>query len=237
MGSAAKIFVSALLVSTALPPAADAKDEIGTTEQVSVGAYGTVPGEPTERLYRNDPVHVDERIETGRMGGARFEFDDKTEMWIAEESEVVLDEFVYDPNTSTGTFVAELGTGLFRFVTGGVGSEGFSVKTPVATIGVRGTDFSVLVAASGAVTASCYSGGVCIKPLLGREVCIEAGETATVATADGAVSVSDTPLASPPAAVASSAAGFGATGAGTGEPSPSPQGGGDGGGGGESGGT
>jgi hypothetical protein len=234
MKSVVQILATALLASTSFATAAGAAEAIGSTEHIAARAYGTVPGQSTEPLYLHDPVHVDERIETSRKGGARLEFDDRTEMWIGEESEVVLDEFIYDPNTNAGTFVAELGGGLFRFVTGEIASEGFEVKTPVATIGVRGTDFSVMVAGSGAITASCYHGGICIKPLRGRTVCIEAGETATVATADGIVSVNDTPLATPPASVASPAAGNGSTGAGPGEGSgaPSPEnGGGDGGGG------
>jgi hypothetical protein len=217
MKPTAQIFAAALLASTALIPAAEAANEIGITDEVVVRAYGTVPGQATEPIYRNDPVYVDERIETGRKGGARIEFNDKTELWIGEESEVVLDEFIYDPNSNTGEFVAELGTGLFRFVTGEMQSEGFTVNTPVATIGVRGTDFSVLVAISGAITAGCYSGSICIKPHSGEQVCIQAGQTATVATASSGVSVSDTALASPPASVDSPSAGFGATAGGGGD--------------------
>jgi hypothetical protein len=211
-----------LLATTALVSPAVAATEIGVTKQVAVRAYGTVPGQETAPLFTRDPLFVDERIETSRKGGARLEFDDQTELWIGEKSEVVLDEYIYDPDTGAGEFVAALGTGLFRFVTGEMQSEGFTVVTPVATIGVRGTDFSVLVEQSGATTASCYVGAICIKPIQGSEVCIEAGQTAVVATGGAGVSVSESPFATPPQGVAdidprSTGAGAGGSAGGGGE--------------------
>ena len=199
----AHLLAASLLATTALvPAAADAATEIGVAKRVVVRAYGTVPGETTEPLFVRDPLFVDERIETSAKSRALLEFNDQTELWIGEKSEVVLDAFIYDAETSAGEFVAALGTGLFRFVTGELQSEGFTIATPVATIGVRGTDFSVLVEQSGATTAACYAGAICIKPIGGREVCIEAGQTGTVAGVGAAVAVSDSPFATPPRGVA-----------------------------------
>lgn len=192
------LFSTALLASTALVAVAEAAQEIGSTKSVVNRAYGTVPGEEREVLYVRDAVHVDERIQTTRKGGARFEFDDETELWVGEESDIVLDSYLYDSNTGAGEFVAELGTGLFRFVTGELQSEGFMVKTPVAEIGVRGTDFVVRVWAGGATVAACYGGSICIRPLQGQPVCIDAGQTATVQTATSGVSIENTPFAAPP---------------------------------------
>jgi hypothetical protein len=55
---------------------------------------------------------------------------------------MVLDEFVYDPHTGVGTVSAQILKGFFRFVTGKVAQakpSSMKVRTPVGTIGIRGT--------------------------------------------------------------------------------------------------
>src|SRR5574337_612020 len=57
-------------------------------------------------------------------------------------SQVVIDEFVYDPRTNAGKLGAEVTKGVFRFVTGKIAHENpsdMNVKLPSGTIGVRGT--------------------------------------------------------------------------------------------------
>ena len=60
-------------------------------------------------------------------------------------SEVRLDRFVYNPDRSTGQVTVEASRGVFRFVTGSQDPKSYAIKTPIATIGVRGTEFHLLV--------------------------------------------------------------------------------------------
>jgi hypothetical protein len=86
------------------------------------------------------------RIVTG--GNARIQvlLLDETVFTIGPNSDMVLDEFVYDPSTSIGKVSVRVTKGMFRFVTGKVARkdlEHLKVTLPVGTIGIRGTDVEI----------------------------------------------------------------------------------------------
>lgn len=205
--------LTAVLLSAAWPAKASFV-EIGTAEEVRMAAYGTLPGESQKRIFRNDEVFADQRIKTVTKGGLRIEFLDETELWVGESSELVLDQFVYDPDRGTGELVTELGTGLFRFVTGGMNHDAYRILTPAAVIGVRGTDFSVSVGHNGLTAVSVHSGSVSVSPRGGGSpTSVSAGQTASISTGDGTVSVTSSgPLSEPPASVSPSTGGTGSSG-------------------------
>lgn len=63
----------------------------------------------------------------------------ETSLALGENAEVRLDEFVYDKD---GSATINLVTGALRFISSANGHPGkLTIKTAVATIGVRGTDF------------------------------------------------------------------------------------------------
>ena len=67
---------------------------------------------------------------------------DETIFTLGPDSDMVLDEFVYDPVTSAGKVTARVTKGVFRFVTGKIARKkpaSMNVKLPVGTIGIRGT--------------------------------------------------------------------------------------------------
>ena len=61
---------------------------------------------------------------------------------------LVIDEFIYDPDPSKSKLALNMASGTARFISGGLGlinKENISIKTPSATIGIRGTDFTTTV--------------------------------------------------------------------------------------------
>ena len=54
-------------------------------------------------------------------------------------SRVVLDKFVYDPTPTSQAMTVNLTRGVFRFTTGTLDKRAYSIVTPLAAIGVRGT--------------------------------------------------------------------------------------------------
>jgi hypothetical protein len=176
--------------------------EIGNIEEISLALYGTVAGGDSMRLWENDHVYADELIETVKKSSAQIRFLDDTNLWLGASSQLILDSFIYDPKPGTGEMVAELGVGLFRFITGNLPGKSYAVLTPVATIGIRGTDLSVAVAKNGATAVTVYSGQVTVSPRGGGATqSVNPGQTATVATATGNVSVSPSSQTAPPASV------------------------------------
>lgn len=88
-----------------------------------------------------------DNVETsqGRIG---ITFLDESQVRLTEHSQLVIDEFIYDPDPSQSKMALKFASGTARFITGKLASinkENISIETPSATIGIRGTDFTVTV--------------------------------------------------------------------------------------------
>ena len=87
-----------------------------------------------------------ERITTDAEGSVQLLFLDRTTMVIGPNSDLVIDDFVYNPAQGTGHMAVTLSRGLMRFVGGQVAHQGgATVRMPTALAGVRGgtAQFSV----------------------------------------------------------------------------------------------
>jgi ferric-dicitrate binding protein FerR (iron transport regulator) len=115
-----------------------AEGKIGVAAAVQNQVFGNA-----QPLSNGSSVFANERISTGDASTAQLLFVDQTNLAVGPKSEVVLDRFVYNPN-GKGNVVLRTGRGVFRFVSGSQDPASYQVRTPVATIGVRGTMFNVL---------------------------------------------------------------------------------------------
>ena len=136
---------AALLAGFALlaPGAEAAQDRIGVDTAVNPEASATLPGSNMRRMVLGEDVVYNERIVTGGVGQTQVLFVDQSAMSIGPNSDLVIDRFVYDPHTKAGQLAASLTRGVFRFVGGELSKHGnqVAVKTPAATIGIRGGVF------------------------------------------------------------------------------------------------
>ena len=97
-------------------------------------------------------------VKTGQ-GKTAIEFVDDTRVDITEHSKLIIDEFVYDPNTKTGALSLKASLGTVRYASGQIAKnskQNVKIKTPTATIGVRGTDFSMTIDEIGSSTIIFY---------------------------------------------------------------------------------
>ena len=81
------------------------------------------------------------------MGGWALLLDD-SQVRLTEHSELIIDEFIYDPDPSKSKMALQFASGTARFITGKLATidkENILIQTPSATIGIRGTDFTVTV--------------------------------------------------------------------------------------------
>jgi len=81
----------------------------------------------------------------GRM---QIDFVDETRLDVIDNSRVVIDEFVYDPATGKGSLNMRATLGAVRYASGQIAKnsrQNVRLRTPTATISVRGTDFNMLV--------------------------------------------------------------------------------------------
>jgi hypothetical protein len=122
----------------AVPPAAIAQ-AVGNVGAVNPATTGTPPGGAVRTLVLGANVVQRERIQTSSEGTAQITFRDRSTLNVGRSSSIVIDEFVYDPNTGAGRMAVSLARGVLRSVGGQVSHAGnATIRTPAATLGVRG---------------------------------------------------------------------------------------------------
>jgi len=90
------------------------------------------------------PIHMRDKLETGPEGRLKLTFRDGTELTLGEKASAVIDRYIYDPDRDVGEAVLQATRGAFRFASGGIKKlkqNKIAVSTPMADIGVRGTEF------------------------------------------------------------------------------------------------
>jgi hypothetical protein len=107
------------------------------------------------------PLDGGTRVVTGPGSRLQLLLPDETVFTLGPSSDMVMDDFVFDPHTSATKMTANIAKGLFRFVTGKIASHDpnkVKVKVAYGTIGPRGTDFEVSVEPDGAGYVKLFSG-------------------------------------------------------------------------------
>ncbi len=122
-----------------------------------VAAVGKVTEQtgPTEILRNkksipsavNTGVEMNDAVSTAKAR-AELTFEDKTTVKLTEHSKMIIDDFVYDPKKGSGKLAINMALGTARYASGQIAKNNpqqVAIKTPTATIAVRGTDFSMTV--------------------------------------------------------------------------------------------
>jgi len=117
-----------------------AAKKVGSAAAVNTAAFGAAPGAVRKAKLIGDNVVYNERIDTTGTGLVQVLFVDGSTFTVGPNSDLVIDEFVYNPEDGSGRLVASFGKGVARFVGGKLSKNkgGVNVKTPVGTIGIRG---------------------------------------------------------------------------------------------------
>ena len=102
-----------------------------------------------------DLVYQGDAVATGADGRVGINFTDGTSFNLSSNARMVLNEFVYDPNSTSNSTLFNLTKGTFTFVAGKVAKTGdMKIDTPVATMGIRGTTPRVEISDDGTVRFS-----------------------------------------------------------------------------------
>ncbi len=97
--------------------------QVGTATAVNPLSESTPPGGATVPLSVGARIIHKERIHTTSSGTVQLAFLDKSTLSIAPNTNIVINEFVFDPNSDKGHMLASLTLGALRFV-GGALSHG-----------------------------------------------------------------------------------------------------------------
>ncbi len=143
----ARLAQAGTLVQLAQAGTSDAGGLPAIGEIVSLeGTATAVHGDGTQvALGQGDPVYLGDLVETGPASALGIRFADGTAFSLSAKARMTLDELIYDPGGQS-SMTASVLSGTFGFVTGQIASlpdsDGMTVRTPVATIGIRGTSVS-----------------------------------------------------------------------------------------------
>ena len=143
-GQAAIISIALLAGLGTANAAAPSAPEIGKAELVVSEVRGRL-GEITRELAIKDNVFSEEVVETQADAATRIVFLDGTELSMGPSSRMVLDRYVYDPNTGVGEMALKIVTGVFEFASGAIASSGYDIRTPFGNLGVRGTRCQMVI--------------------------------------------------------------------------------------------
>ena len=133
-----------LLVFLLLPNFGNANtDFIG----VIGAAVGEITNQNNEKLSNGSKIFFGDTVVSNNNSNAQILFLDQTILTLGEDTELTIDEFIYDPNSHDGSFVSNVKSGTVKFITGQISKknpENLEVKFPSGTLGARGTEFVVL---------------------------------------------------------------------------------------------
>ncbi|WP_166645252.1 FecR family protein [Dongia mobilis] len=148
------------LAATTTDPIADVIDLVNE-------AFQTPPDGEEGPISLGDRLLSDSVVRTAADSAVEMSFPDGAVLRLEAESEMTLDSYVYDPDGAATTAQVNLNSGLMRFTTdeeAGINDEGIVFETPVATVGIRGTDIAISVGADGSTVVDVLSGSVVAKP-------------------------------------------------------------------------
>ncbi len=104
-------------------------------------------GAESDLILDSDILYMD-TVKTGK-GEIGITFIDDTNVAVSSQSSLIIDDFVYDPNSAKGSkLVLNVALGTVRYASGNIAklsNQNVDIRTPTARIGVRGTAFSMTV--------------------------------------------------------------------------------------------
>ncbi len=122
-------------------------ESVGFIKSVSGNAFimspsSTVPAVP------NMKINLGDSVKTGKESSVGLIFEDDTVVSVGQNSEVKIEEFMFNPIDQELSFVMRMVAGTFSFITGQIAKlapQRVRFETPDATLGVRGTKLLVKI--------------------------------------------------------------------------------------------
>ena len=120
-------------------------------EKQLVGIIGATSGTvktETRDLKPGDKIYLNETIYAAEGSGTQILLLDQSTFTVGEDSEVVMDTFIFDPETNDGKIVASVKQGSLKIISGLISKkdpDALTVEVPEGTLGSRGTEFQTIV--------------------------------------------------------------------------------------------
>ena len=144
------LFLLAMLTALSGPlssAAVGAAEPAGTIKVVK-GEVSILRGDEIIEATLGAPVLAQDRLRTGADGSVGVTLKDDTLISSGPNSTIAVDKYAFNATTHVGEMLISVLKGTFSMVSGTIvkhSPEAATVKTPTATIGVRGTEFAIEV--------------------------------------------------------------------------------------------
>jgi len=115
----------------------------------SIGlAIGQITNQKNEVLKAGDNVYFGDIIKADSKSKSQVLLLDETVITLGEQTTIIMDEFIYDPNKQNGKIISTVLKGSVKVLSGKISRgnpEDLVIKTPAGSIGTRGTEFQTIV--------------------------------------------------------------------------------------------
>ena len=166
---------------------------IGNIDQLEgKGVVDRKDGEKNITIEQSLDILQYDTVKTGN-GKVGILFIDETRVDVTQHSKLIIDEFVYAPNSKTGKLNLSAKLGTVRYASGQIAKnskQNVVITTPTATIGVRGTDFSMTIDELGGSTiillpscdvqGNCFVGEISVESAAGQVILNQAFQATQV---------------------------------------------------------
>lgn len=136
--------VVSLLAFLATASAALCQENIGVAVTVKNDVTGKIQTR-TVQVNAGSDVFGKEIVKTESDASAKIVLKDNTNLNVGPNSSVTLDKFVFAGPADYRQASFSMAKGAFRFTSGSSDKRAYDIKTPEVSIGVRGTDFAVVI--------------------------------------------------------------------------------------------
>jgi hypothetical protein len=150
-------------------PAARASSAVGSVSLLVGQAHAITSDGNARKLERGATLHVGDRIETPVSGHVHVQFVDGGRLSVRPMSRLTIEDYAAPQadRPGSGAIRFRLESGVVRSITGQwgeVAKDRFRLNTPLAAIGVKGTDFAVRVEPD-KTAAAVYTGAIVMAPM------------------------------------------------------------------------
>ncbi|MDC0460859.1 FecR domain-containing protein [Candidatus Pelagibacter sp.] len=115
---------------------------------VLAAAVGQVFNQEGTQLKTGDKIYFGDTIRVNEKSNSQILLLDQTVLNVGAKSEIIIDEFVFDPSNNDGKILSQIKQGSMKVITGLISEKdpnNLIVKVPAGSIGTRGTEFQAIV--------------------------------------------------------------------------------------------
>jgi len=151
MKTIGRIFASFVLVTVLAGPVLAQDQDSSGMVVASRGEVIAMSNGGSRELKQGDFIFVNDEIMTTNRSFVVLQFEDGAKVTVRPDSTLIIEQYLYNGDAGDEAELNLVSGGL-RVITGAMAKsnpENYKVRTPVALMGVRGTEFSVILCGEG----------------------------------------------------------------------------------------